>query len=240
MKEPGLKFGFGALKNGRLGISAVYGAFLVEAASHCLRCSHHEDPVFLYVTGDVCMACNLKYSGMTERNAGTWADLQEATEYGAYGLAIIVALALTQTRRVERSARGTGVDYCVGDGKDQRGIFQGSARLEVSGILKGDKTKVAGRLHKKLAQTERSDNTGLPVGFSDVFRYSQATHFHDFSRKSILIDGNPDQALLLWTNRIRFPRLDMIADLTGIREAERCSPVLTSEGRPGCRRNSSG
>jgi hypothetical protein len=163
MNEPALKLGFDALKNGRLGISAVYGAFLAEAASHCLQCNHHEDPVFLYITGDVCMACNLKWSEVTERNAGTWADLQEATEYGAYGLAIIVALPLTDTRRVERSPRGTGVDYWVGDGKDQRGIFQRSARLEVSGILKGDKTKIAARLDKKLAQTERSDNTGLPV-----------------------------------------------------------------------------
>ena len=111
MNESALKLGFDALKNGRLGISAVYGAFLAEAASHCLQCNHHEDPVFLYITGDVCMACNLKWSEVTERNAGTWADLQEATEYGAYGLAIIVALPLTDTRRVERSPRGTGVDY---------------------------------------------------------------------------------------------------------------------------------
>ena len=100
---------------------------------------------------------------MTERDEGTWADLQEATEYGAYGIAIIVVLPLTDTPRVERSAKGTGVDYWVGEGKDQRGIFQRAARLEVSGILKGNKTKVAARLVEKLAQTKRSDDAGLPA-----------------------------------------------------------------------------
>jgi hypothetical protein len=89
--------------------------------------------------------------------------LQEATEYGAYGIAIIVALPLTETPRVERSAKGTDVDYWVGDGKDQRGIFQRTARLEVSGILKGDKTKIAARLREKLVQTKRSDKAGLPA-----------------------------------------------------------------------------
>lgn len=158
-----LKLGFDALKNGRLGVSAVYGAFLAAAASRCLLCNGHEDPVFLYVTGDVCVPCSLKWCEVIKRNGGTWADLQEATEYGAYGLAIIVALPLTDTRRVERSVKGTGVDYWVGDGTNQRGIFQRSARLEVSGILKGDKTKIAARLKQKLAQTERSEKTGLPA-----------------------------------------------------------------------------
>lgn len=51
----------------------------------------------------------------------------------------------------------------MGGGKDQRGIFQRAARLEVSGILKGNKTKVAARLVEKLAQTKRSDDAGLPA-----------------------------------------------------------------------------
>ena len=49
------------------------------------------------------------------------------------------------------------------------------------------------------------------VGFSDVFCFSLATHFHDFSRQSILIDGNPDKALILWTNHTPVPRLELIA-----------------------------
>jgi hypothetical protein len=163
MNETDLTLSFDALKNGQLGLSAVYGAFLAEAASHCLQFNDHVNPVIIYVTGDLCTPGKLKWCDVTERDAGTWADLQEATEYGAYGIAIIVALPLTETPRVERSAKGTGVDYWVGDGKDQRGIFQRTARLEVSGILKGDKTKIAARLREKLVQTKRSDKAGLPA-----------------------------------------------------------------------------
>jgi hypothetical protein len=62
--------------------------------------------------------------------------MQEASEYGAYGVAITLALELTETAQVERSAKGTGIDYWLGDGRDERGIFQRTARLEVSGILR--------------------------------------------------------------------------------------------------------
>ena len=57
---------------------------------------------------------------------------------------------------------------------------------------------------------------------------------------SVLIDGNPDKALILWTNHTRILSLDMIARLAGIREAARCPPSLMSEGRTGCHLNSSG
>jgi hypothetical protein len=108
----------------------------------------------MHITGDLRTTGSLTLDDADERDDGTWADLQEATEYGAYGVAIIVALPLTDMPRVERSAKGPGVDYWVGDGKDERGIFQRAARLEVSGILKGDEAKIAARLKQKLTQTE--------------------------------------------------------------------------------------
>jgi len=163
MNETSLTLSFDALKNGHLGISPAYGAFLAEAASYCLRRNNHMNPVLLYLTGDVCTRGNLKWCEGTEQDESTWADLQEATEYGAYGVAIIVALPLTETSRVERSAKGTGIDYWLGDGKDERGIFQRTARLEVSGVLKGDKAKIAVRLSEKLVQTKRSDKARLPA-----------------------------------------------------------------------------
>jgi hypothetical protein len=154
---------FDALKSGQLGVSAVYGSFLAEAASRCLRFHVHLNPVLLHVTGDVSASQSLRWDEVSERDEGTWCDLQEATEYGAYGIAIIVALPLTKAPRVERSAKGTGIDYWIGDGADQHGIFQRTSRLEVSGILKGDKTKISARLGQKLNQIKVSDKTGLPA-----------------------------------------------------------------------------
>ena len=162
MKETAFSLSFDALANGRLGISSRYGSFLAEAAAHCLQCNDHSNPVTLFVTGDVCTAGSLKWLS-PDAAEGTWSDLQEATEYGAYGVAILIVLRLTDTRQVERSAKGTGVDYWMGDAKERSGIFQRAARLEVSGILRGDETKVAARLAKKLAQTKQSDEAGLPA-----------------------------------------------------------------------------
>jgi hypothetical protein len=162
VNETPLTLNFDALKSGQLGVLAVYGSFLAEAAAHCLRCNDHLNPALLHITGDLRTSGSLAWDA-GERDDGTWADLQEATEYGAYGVAIIVALPLTETPRVERSAKGPGVDYWIGEGKDQRGIFQRAARLEVSGILKGDEAKITARLKQKLAQTSRSDKTGLPA-----------------------------------------------------------------------------
>jgi hypothetical protein len=158
-----LVLSFDALKAGRLGISAVYGSFLAEAASHCLQSHNHLDPVGIEISGDICVLGTLKWCYAIEQDRDTWADLEEATEYGAYGVAIIVALPLTDAHRVERSAKGTGIDYWLGENKDAKGIFQRAARLEVSGILKGDKDGIAARLRKKLIQSGRSDETGLPA-----------------------------------------------------------------------------
>lgn len=154
---------FESLKTGRLGISAVYGSFLAEAASHCLKFHDHADPIIIDITGDVCAMACLKWCDSVARDDDTWADLDEATEYGAYGVAIVLALPLTHTHRVQRSAKGTGIDYWLGNEEHQSGIFQRTARLEVSGILRGNKNKIVARLREKLIQTNRSDNTALPA-----------------------------------------------------------------------------
>jgi hypothetical protein len=98
-----------------------------------------------------------------ELGQATWADLHEATEYGAYGVGIVVALRLTKKSRVERSVRGTGIDYWIGDGASRDGPFQRTARLEISGILNGDEAKIAERLRGKLSQSARSNSSRLPA-----------------------------------------------------------------------------
>src|ERR1700680_1120613 len=130
-------FDFTPLKNGTLNIGKAYGAFLVESAEYCLKLKSHPSPVSLLLTGD------LKESGLLdwgegEQNGGQRPDLYEATEYGACGLALVIALQLTGMPFVEQSARGTGGDYWLGNDRSGNVIFQRAARLEVSGILQGD------------------------------------------------------------------------------------------------------
>jgi hypothetical protein len=152
---------FEDLKAGRLGISAKYGSFLAEAASFCLHLREHLNPVRLSITGDMCSSENLKRDEINEHHRSTWADLEEATEYGAYGIAVVITLRVAGTPYVQRSAKTTGIDYWLGERSGEHGIFQRTARLEVSGILNGDENKIKARLVEKLAQTKQSDKTRL-------------------------------------------------------------------------------
>jgi len=80
--------------------------------------------------------------------------LQEAAEFGACAIGIIIALQLTGLSGVERSVKGTGIDFWLVSDSDERGIFQRSARLEASGILTGSESTIRARVQQKLAQTK--------------------------------------------------------------------------------------
>jgi hypothetical protein len=162
LAETFYSFDFDHLKSGNLGISAVYASF-AEAASYCLHLNQHSNPVQLSLTGDVSASGAFRWSDIDERHSKTWADTQEATEYGAYGVAIVIAARITGIPYVERAAKPTGIDYWLGDGSDEDGVFQRTAQLEVSGILNGDEIDIRARLNAKLLQTKRSDQTCLPA-----------------------------------------------------------------------------
>jgi hypothetical protein len=131
MNQTSVKLNFDALRNGHLGISVAYGQFLAEAAFHCFHFSCHGNPVLLSITGTACMSADLTWSNGNLRYEGTWSDLQEATKYGAYGVGIVIALHLTNSLQVERSAKNTGIDYWVGTHSESSDIFQRTARLEI-------------------------------------------------------------------------------------------------------------
>ena len=97
-------------------------------------------------------------------------DLVEATEYGAYGLAMLLMLELTPFTVIRQSKRGTGVDYWLGY-KDAPKPFQDAARLEVSGILNGDDSAVRSRVKVKHNQTYPSD--GLLPGYIVVVEFGR-------------------------------------------------------------------
>jgi hypothetical protein len=91
----------------------------------------------------------------------SWDDHQEATEAGATGLAFLLILNLTEFTIIRRARKGTGFDYWLGF-KDAELPFQDAARLEISGILKGDAHEMRSRVRKKLKQTQPTDGV-LPA-----------------------------------------------------------------------------
>jgi hypothetical protein len=89
-----------------------------------------------------------------------WNDLEETTEYAAYGIAILLIMEITAFTVIRRSRKGTGFDYWLGKKDDL--LFQDAARLEVSGMLKAEASAITARVKQKVQQTVPTDGT-LPA-----------------------------------------------------------------------------
>lgn len=139
------------------GVTAAYGASLAEAAAVCLEDQEHSSGVELKVSGSGRRRLPIEWAGCSAHQLRCWEDAEFATEQGAYGLAALLVEALTDLTVTHRSIKGTGFDYWLGMKSDPGPLFQDKARLEVSGIRRGDRAAIRWRVRKKLAQTTRSD-----------------------------------------------------------------------------------
>jgi hypothetical protein len=155
-------FSFEKLKRGELGISSVGGAYLAEAAEFCLQHHSHLKPVLIHLTGHLRDSASLEWGEHIDAKSlsRTHGDLKRAVEDGAYGIAIVLATGTTGIPSAMKSPQSTGFDYWLTSG-DERNFFE--ARLEVSGLLKGNQAEIAQREKKKIKTTGRSDDTQLPA-----------------------------------------------------------------------------
>jgi hypothetical protein len=135
------------------------GAMMGQAAVICLDHQAHTSAVRLVVEGAFTATFSLSWSeGVTEAKRRFWNDLEEATQQGAYAVAILLIRALTGYTVIERSRKGTGFDWWLGT---EDNLFQGKARLEVSGILRGTTRRINDRIKARLGQTRQSDDLAL-------------------------------------------------------------------------------
>jgi hypothetical protein len=150
------------LEQGTPGITQAWGALLAEASSVCLECHKHPRGIELKVYGSESTVFRVFWSNdVTEQVLSAWDDDQDYTEFGACGIAVLLILELTEFTVIRRARKGTGVDYWLGF-RDTEKPFQNAARLEVSGILKGDNSTIRSRVNQKKRQTEPTDGT-LPA-----------------------------------------------------------------------------
>lgn len=141
------------------GLTVAAAQTLTEAASVCLEeVGHRTGTVTLVVSGDFEQSVRLHWAEMTEQVRNTYNDLQEATELGACAIAISLLQEFAGLTVLERSRKGTGIDYWVGDPTDLP--FHSKSRLEVSGILRGTKAQISGRMKEKQNQIRKSDDMG--------------------------------------------------------------------------------
>ena len=151
------------LGKGLPAITPSWGTAMVEAAAVCLSSEGHEPGVSVSTVGTATQSYTLTWSPTVNPDQAnrSWADTQEATEYGATAIAVLLARAETGYTVVQRSRKGTGFDYWMGE-ENGGPPFQHKARLEISGILHalGDqgavRRAIAARVSQKVQQVQRS------------------------------------------------------------------------------------
>lgn len=132
---------------------------LAQAAVVCLEHEAHTSAAQLSVVGDFNATYSVTWSeAVTEAKLRFWNDLEEATQQGAYAVAILLIRALTGYTIIERSRKGTGFDWWLGT---EDNLFQGKARLEVSGILRGTARRINSRIKARMTQIRQSDQLAL-------------------------------------------------------------------------------
>src|SRR5690349_14581170 len=113
-----------ALAEGMPGLTVAWGTTLAEAASVCLEERGHQIGIALNLTGLKTGQYPMEWQAVDEQVRRCYNDLQVATELGAYGIAILIIKDITGKVVVERSKKGTGFDYWVGD-EDDNTLFRG-------------------------------------------------------------------------------------------------------------------
>ena len=134
---------------------------MAESASACLENQGHGIEVEMSVSGAHTAVYKLRRLPVNDQLRSTHKDLQDATEWGACGIAILVISDATNYTIVEKAWKGGGFDYWLGDKNDP--LFQKRARLEVSGILSGQASIIEQRIKAKLKQSDPSDFTNTPA-----------------------------------------------------------------------------
>lgn len=152
------------LARGLPGVTQAFGETLAQAGAVCFESQNHSSGVDLQVNGTFEAKYQVFWGQVTDQMLRCWNDPEYTTEQGAYGVAILLMLDLTDYTVIEKSCKGTGFDYWLGKAEDSEGLpFQKGARLEVSGIRSGDNRLVRTRVNQKLKQVSLSDDMYFPA-----------------------------------------------------------------------------
>lgn len=149
-------------------MTTACGKMLAESAAVCLEDREHQTGIQLFVVGMKTCTVQLEWLAVDEQQKRCYNDMQEATEWGACCVAILLVKELTGKVVVERSRKGPGFDYWIGE-EDDDVLFRGKARLEVSGILFGTTAQIDTRVKQKKAQIKLTDH--LAPGYVAVVEF---------------------------------------------------------------------
>lgn len=144
------------------GLTEALAETYTEAAGVCLD-RHHRPPTEfdLHRGNGVQMAAVVKWQQAEERVQRAHGNDIEATEFGACACVLAAVELVDGLVAVGRADTGTGADYYIapkGTTIEDLGSFEGSVRLEVSGMDRGSEGAVNQRLREKLKQASAGNN----------------------------------------------------------------------------------
>lgn len=141
-------------------LTVHFAGMMGEAVRVCLN-RHHSPPALeVRVSVDAerrRRSCN--WLAPTAVETATHADMSDATEHAAYGLAIAGAEAEFGWYALRRADKPSGADWYL---SPVAGDLEDAFRLEVSGINEGDERDVDTRLKDKVKQA-RQGQSNLPA-----------------------------------------------------------------------------
>ena len=140
------------------GLTKAQGNNMAEAAAFLLDLSGHDQRVQLDVTGVKEGSYRVTWPPLPDNVADARNDLQDETEDGASGLAILLALRHMGYEVTLRSRKGAGFDYRMR--KEGPQGEESEARFEVSGILNPPAGEVSRRSNRKIKQIKDSEEPG--------------------------------------------------------------------------------
>ena len=112
--------------------------------------------------GEERLAAIAEWAAADERVKNAWANEIDATEAGAYGLALAGVELVKGLVAVRRAQTRTGADYYLGAAGAIPEDLEGCYRLEISGIDRGTASAIKARLRQKVEQAEKGESN-LPA-----------------------------------------------------------------------------
>ncbi len=160
------------LSERHIGVTKAIAHGYGEAARVCLD-RHHSSPVtFQLIDRSESTEAGAMWPAVDARTKSAWNNTTDATEDGAYALALAAVEHSRGLVAVRRAETRTGADYYIGSPDAQILDLEESFRLEVSGVDTGNISMIKTRLKQKLTQAV-AGNSNLPaiacvVGFASL------------------------------------------------------------------------
>ncbi len=161
------KLSFDDLSARHPGVSPGVASNYAEAVRVCLDRHHTSRAEFRLTDNGRIEKAIAEWETADARTKGAWANRDDATRDGAYGLALASVEIMRGLVAVSRAETRTGADYYLGARDAVLEDLEASIRLEVSGTDEGGQSAINSRLKQKFEQAN-DGRSNLPAMASVV------------------------------------------------------------------------